>query len=157
MRTMTEYGKMKENRPRIKKARKEPTQKRQTNNPSQITIPWGRGASEYRPGLFTKQYFVEHGEACAADIYRAMSEELERLNNERIEIGEKPFRRPNYSSFSRYFWWFVLLGLIEPVDKYEAVIYPFLRQRHFYRLTNRGKTEVRAWEDPIMVAHPEFR
>ena len=64
----------------------------------QITIPWGRGASEYRPGLFTKQYFVEHGEACAADIYRAMSEEIERLNKERIDIGEKPFRRPNYSS-----------------------------------------------------------
>ena len=148
---------MKESRPRIKRARKEPTHKGKGIDPNRISIPWGRGASEYRPRLFTKQYFVEHGEACAADIYRAMSEELERLNKERIEIGEKPFRRPNYSSFSRYFWWFVLLGLIEPVDKYEAAIYPFLRQRHFYRLTNRGKTEVRAWEDPIAVRHAEFR
>jgi hypothetical protein len=122
-----------------------------------MSVSWGRGASEYRPGLFTRQYFEQHGEACAADIYRALSEELERLNKERIEIGVKPFRRPNYSSFSRYFWWFVLLGLIEPVDKYEAAIYPFLRQRHFYRLTDKGKAEVSSWEDPVRVAHPEFR
>jgi hypothetical protein len=116
----------------------------------------GKRASSYRPGVFTKQYFEKHGEACAADVYRALSEEIERLNKERIEIGEKPFRRPNYSSFSKYFWWFVLLGLIEPVDKYEAAIYPFLRQRHFYRLTNRGKVEKKAWEDPVRAAHPEF-
>jgi len=148
---------MKENRRRIRKARKEPTRKRQTNNPPQITIPWGRGASEYRPGLFTKQYFVEHGEACCADVYYGLSEELERLNKERIEIGETPFKRPNYSSFSRYFWWFVLLGLIEPVGKYEAAIYPFLRQRHFYRLTDKGKAEEEAWQDPISVRHPELR
>ena len=122
-----------------------------------MSAPWGRGASEYRPGLFTRQYFEKHGEGCCADVYRALSEKMERLNKERIEIGEKPLRRPNYSSFSRYFWWFVLLGLIEPVDKYEVAIYPFLRQRHFYRLTNRGKTEVRAWQDPISVRHPEFR
>ena len=148
---------MKQQRPRIRKARKEPTRERKAKNPPQITIPWGRGASEYRPGLFTKQYFVEHGEACCADVYYGLSEELERLNKERIEIGETPFKRPNYSSFSRYFWWFVLLGLIEPVDKYEAAIYPFLRQRHFYRLTDKGKTEEEAWQDPISVRHPELR
>jgi hypothetical protein len=33
-----------------------------------MSAPWGRGASEYRPGLLTKQYFGKHGEACAADI-----------------------------------------------------------------------------------------
>jgi hypothetical protein len=143
-------------RPKIRKARKEPTKGKKLRNPPQITIPWGRGASEYRPGLFTKQYFEKHGEACAADIYYALSQEIERLNKERIEIGERPFRRPNYSSFSRYFWWFVLLGLIEPIDKYEAAIHPFLRQRHFYRLTDKGKAEVRAWEDPVRAAHPEF-
>jgi len=60
-----------------------------------MAVPWGRGASEYRPGLFTQQYFVKNGEACAADIYRALSEEIERLNQERIEIGERPFRRPS--------------------------------------------------------------
>ena len=144
-------------RPKIRKARKEPTKGKKLRNPPQITIPWGRGASEYRPGLFTKQYFVEHGEACAADIYYALSREIERLNKERIEVGEKPFQRPNYGSFSRYFWWFVLLDLVEPIDRYEAAIYPFLRQRHFYRLTDKGKVEVRAWEDPIGVRHPEFR
>jgi hypothetical protein len=148
---------MRESRPRIKKARKAPSRERKPKNPSQITIPWGRGASEYRPGLFTKQYFENHGEACAADIYYALSQEIERLNKERIEIGEKAFRRPNYSSFSRYFWWFALLGLIEPVARYETAIYPFLRQRHFYRLTESGRVEIRGWEDPISVRHPELR
>ena len=122
----------------------------------QITIGWGRAASQYRPGLFTKQYFVEHGEACAADIYRAMSEEIERLNKERIEIGEKPFRRPNYSSFSRYFHWFLILGLIERTDKRERAIYGFLQRRVFYRLTDKGKVEMSAWADPVRTVHPEF-
>jgi len=148
---------MKQQRPRIKKVRKAPTLQRKLRNPPQITIPWGRGASEYRPGLFTKQYFVEHGEACAADIFYALSEEIERLNVARAEIGEAPFRRPNYSSFSRYFHWFLILGLIERTGKVEASIYPFLEKRVFYRLTDRGKVEVRAWEDPIGVRHPELR
>jgi hypothetical protein len=121
-----------------------------------MSVAWGRGASEYRPGLFTKQYLVNHGEACAADIYRALSEEIERLNQERIEIGEKPFRRPNYSSFSRYMHWFAILGLIERTDKREPAIYDFLQRRVFYRLTEKGKAEVRAWEDPVRAAHPEF-
>ncbi len=122
-----------------------------------MSVPWGRGASAHRPGLFTRQYFVEHGEACAADIYRAMSEEIERLNKERIEIGEAPFRRPNYSSFSRYFHWFLILGLIEHTDKRERAIYGFLQKRVFYKLTSKGRVEVTGWEDPIAVAHPEFR
>ena len=148
---------MKQRRPRIKKARKEPSPEKKLRDPPQITIPWGRGASEYRPGLFTKQYFVEHGEACAADIFYALSEEIERLNVARAEIGEAPFRRPNYSSFSRYFHWFLLLGLIERTDKREPAIYDFLEKRVFYQLTDKGKVEVRAWEDPIGVRHPELR
>jgi len=155
---MTRYGKkMKQQRPRIKKVRKEPTRERKPRNPPQITIPWGRGASDYRPGLFTKQYFEKHGEACAADIYYALSREIERLNKERIEVGEKPFERPNYSSFSRYFYWFLILGLIERTDRREPAIYDFLQKRVFYRLTDKGRAEVRAWEDPISVRHPEFR
>jgi len=144
-------------RPRIKKAKKEPTRERKPRNPPQITLPWGRAASAWRPGLLIKKHFEEHPESCCADAYYSLSQQLETLNRERAEIGEAPFRRPNYSSFSRYFWWFVLLGLIEPVDKYEAAIYPFLRQRHFYRLTPKGKAEMKAWEDPISVRHPEFR
>jgi len=124
--------------------------------PSNMSVPWGRGASEYRPGIFTKQYFVEHGEVCCADIYRALSEEIERLNEERVEIGEKPFRRPNYSSFSRYFHWFLILGLIERADRREPAIYDFLQKRVFYRLTDKGKTEVSAWGDPTRARHPEF-
>jgi len=148
---------MKEKRPRIRKVRKEPTRERKRKNPPQITGFWGRGASEYRPGIFTKRFFVEHDEACAADIYYALSEELERLNAARAEIEEAPFRRPNYSSFSRYFHWFLILGLIERTDKKEPAIYGFLQERVFYRMTAKGKAEVTAWEDPISVRHPEFR
>ena len=144
-------------RPKIRKARKEPTKGKKLRNPPQITIPWGRGASEYRPGLFTKQYFVKHGEACAADIYYALSQEIERLNKERIEIGEKPFRRLNYSSWSRYFHWLLILGLIERTDRREPAIYDFLEERVFYRLTDKGKVEEEAWQGPISVRHPELR
>jgi hypothetical protein len=148
---------MKESKPRIRKARKESTGERKSKNPPQRTVPWGRGASAYRPGVFTRLYLVEHGEACAADIYYALSQEIERLNKERIQIGEKPLRRPNYSSFSRYFHWFLILGFIERTDRREPAIYDFLERRVFYTLTNKGRAEVRGWEDPISVKHPEFR
>ena len=141
------------NKPQMQKG---PSNDRGRREPPNMSVSWGRGASEYRPGLFTKQYFVERGEACAADIYRAPSEEIERLNQERIGIGEKPLRRPNYSSFSRYMHWFAILGLIERTDKREPAIYDFLQKRVFYRLTEKGKAEVRAWEDPVRAAHPEF-
>ena len=145
-------------RPRIKKVRKEPSRVRKPpKNPPQITISWGRGASAWRPGLLIKKHFGEHPETCCADAYYSLSQHIEELNRERVEIGEKPFRRPNYSSFSRYFHWFLILGLIERTGKEEASIYPFLEKRTFYRLTAKGKAEVTAWEDPISVRHPEFR
>jgi hypothetical protein len=147
---------MKQQRPRIKKAKRELTSEREPGNPMQMTIPWGRGASDYRPGVFTKQYFVEHEEACCADIYRALSDEIERLNQERIEINERPFRRPNYSSFSRYMHWFLILGLIERIDRREPAIYDFLQKRVFYKLTEKGKSAIKPWEDPVRAAHPEF-
>lgn len=156
---MTSYGKSKKmKRPRTEKPK---TQKGTSNDrgrpgPPNMSAPWGRGASEYRPGLLTKGYLVEHGEACAADIYYALSQEIERLNKERIEIGERPLRRPNYSSFSRYFHWFLILGLIERTDKREPTIYDFLQKRAFYRLTEIGKAEAKAWEDPVRAVHPEF-
>jgi len=50
-----------------------------------------------------------------------------------------------------------MMGLVEPTGRHEAAIYNFLEERHFYRLTDKGKAEVRAWEDPVVVAHPEFR
>ena len=145
---------MKEQRPRVRKVMKESGKERKRRNPPQITIPWGRGASEYRPGLFTKQYFVEHGEACAADIYYVLSREIERLNRMRIEIGEKPFQRPNYSSFARYFHWFLILELIERTDRREPAIYHFLKRRVFYKLTAKGASEVQAWADPVRTLHP---
>ncbi|MBA7597500.1 hypothetical protein ES703_04503 [subsurface metagenome] len=149
---------MKEQRPRIKKSRREPSRVRKPpKNPPQITISWGRGASAWRPGLLIKKHFREHPETCCADAYYSLSQHIEELNRERVEIGEKPFRRPNYSSFSRYFHWFFILGLIERTDKRERAIYDFLQKRVFYKLTAKGKAEVTAWEDPISARHPEFR
>ena len=148
---------MKEKRLRIRKAKKEPTRERKPRNPPQITIPWGRGASVWRPGLLLKKHFEENPESCCADAYYSLSRQLESINEERLEIEEAPFRRPNYSSFSRYFHWFLILGLIERTDKKEPAIYGFLQERVFYRMTDKGKAEVTAWEDPISVRHPEFR
>ena len=156
---MTSYSKQRKTRSqRTKKPKpqRDPGNYRGQSEPPNMSVPWGRGASEYRPGLFTKQYFVKHGEACAADVYRTLGEEIERLNKERIEIGEPPFRRPNYSSFSRYFHWFLILGLIQRTDKREPAIYDFLQKRVFYKLTDKGKAEVSAWEDPVRFRHPEF-
>ena len=148
---------MKQQRPRIKKAKKEPTRERKRGDAPKITTPWGRGASEYRPGKFTKQYFEKHGEACASEIYRALSRAIEHLNEERVYIGETRIRRPNYSSFNRYAHWFLILGLIERTGRSEPARYNFLRNRVFYRLTEKGRSESRAWEDPIGAVHPEHR
>lgn len=161
---MTSYGKPKNminkgpetNKPKVAKVGKKHSNAENPRYLPKVTVPWGRSASEYRPGLFTKQYFVEYEEGCAADIFRALGDEIRGMNQERIEIGEKPFRRPNYSSFSRYMHWFAILGLIERTDKREPAIYNFLQKRVFYRLTEKGKTEWRAWEDPVRAAHPEF-
>ena len=155
MRIMTKYGKQMK-RPRTKKARKEPTRESKPGNPPQITGFWGRGASEYRPGLFTKQYFEKHGEACAADVFYALKEDLERINKERVEVGDRPIRGCTYNSYGKYWHWFKLLGLIEPTDRREPAIYDFLEERVFYRLTDRGKVEEAAWQDPVRAAHPEF-
>jgi len=148
---------MEQQRPKARKTSKQSSEEKQHRDPPRVAVPWGRGASEYRPGLFTKQYFEKHdGVACAADVYYGLSEEIEHLNAARAEIGEAPFRRPNYSSFSRYFHWFLILKLIERTGKVEASIYPFLEKRVFYRLTDKGKVEEEAWQDPVRAAHPEF-
>jgi len=145
---------MKQRRPRIKKARKEPSPEKKLRDPPKITIPWGRGASDYRPGLFTKQYFVNHGEACCADVFHALKEDLRRINRERVEIGDRPIRGCTYNSYAKYWHWFKLLGLVESTDKLELSIYGFLAKRKFYRLTDRGLSEVEAWRDPVRTSHP---
>ena len=158
MRTTIRFGKkMKEQRPRIKKAWKEPSKERKPGNPPQITGFWGRGASDYRPGIFSKQYFIEHGEACSADVFRALKDDLRRINKDRVEIGDSPIMGCTYNSFAKYFHWFKLLSLVEPINRREPAIYNFLKERQFYRLTDKGKAEVSAWEDPISIKHPEFR
>lgn len=140
---------------RVKKARKEPTRERKPRTPMQITTPWGRGASLYRPGAFVKHFLEEHGEACVADIHHALIEEIERLNEERIEAGVKALRHSTYASFAKYFHWFKLLGLVEPTGRREPAIYDYLEQRVFFRLTSKGEVEVRDWEDPAR-ARTEF-
>ncbi len=143
-------------KPRVKAVTKKVGHRSTAIDPNQIGVPWGRAASEYRPGLFIKRYFQEHGDASAADIYYALSQEIKRMNEVRVEIGEKAFRRPNYSSFAKYFHWFKLLGLVEPTGKTERAIYDFLKKKQFYRLTDKGITEEVAWQDPVRAVHPEF-
>ena len=147
---------MRQQRPQIEKTKKEPTRKVKGPNPNQITTPWGRGASAWRPGLLVKEHFEDHTETCCADAYYSLSQRMDSLNEERVAIGEKPFKRPIYSSFSRYFHWFFILGLIERTGKVQASAYPFLEKRVFYRLTDKGKAEEKAWQDPLRAAHPEF-
>lgn len=107
-------------------------------------------------GVKQLQYFVEHGEVCCADVFRELRDDLRRINKERIEIGDKPIRGGTYSSFATYWHWFKLLGLVELVDRREPAIYDFLEERQFYRLTDNGKAEEEAWQDPVRAAHPEF-
>jgi hypothetical protein len=147
---------MKPQRAKAKKVKREPIRKSNPVNRPGITVPWGRGASEYRPGLFTRQYFVEHGEACCADAFYALKEDLEHMNKERVEIGETPIRGGTYNSFAKYWHWFKLLDLIEPVNRREPAIYDFLEKRQFYRLTNKGRAEEQIWRDPVRAAHPKF-
>ncbi len=149
---------MKEKRPRIKKSRKEPTRERKLKNPPmQITGFWGRGASLYRPGLFTQKYFLEHGEACAADVFYALRQDLEHINEERVKIGDRPIRGGTYNSYAKYWHWFKLAGLIELTGRQEPAAYAFLEQKQFYQLTAKGASEEEAWQDPVRAAHPEFR
>ncbi|MGD0856171.1 MAG: hypothetical protein ABSA18_10255 [Dehalococcoidia bacterium] len=125
-------------------------------NSGQMTVGWGRGASEYRPGLFTKRYLEERGEACTADVFYALKEDLKRINQARMEIGDKSIRGCTYNSFAKYWHWFKILGLVERADRDEPATYDFLENRVFYRLTAKGAAEEQAWHDPMRAAHPEF-
>ena len=147
---------MRKDKQKKAKSFNKPVKKTKLSYLPQITVPWGRSASEYRPGLFTKQYFEKHGEAYCAGVFYALKEELRRINKDRVEIGDKAIRGCTYNSFAKYWHWFKLLGLIEHVDRREPALYSFLKQKQFYRLTDKGEAEVSSWEDPVRSAHPEF-
>lgn len=121
-----------------------------------MAVPWGRAASEHRPGLFAKDYLMQHPESSCADVFNALRENLRGINRLRVETGEKPIRGCTYNSFAKYWHWFKLLGLIEPTDRQEPAIYGFLERRQFYQLTAKGESEDQAWQDPVRAAHPEF-
>jgi hypothetical protein len=125
------------------------------NRPN-MTVSWGRAGSEHRPGVFTRDYLMQHSEASCADVFHALRKNLERINTERIEIDELPIRGCTYNSFAKYWHWFKLLGLIEPTGRREPSIYNFLEEKRLYRLTDKGRTEEKAWQDPVRTAHPEF-
>lgn len=126
-------------------------------NRANMTVPWGRGASEHRPGIFSRDYLMQHQECSCADVFSALRENLQRINRLRSETGETPIRGCTYNSFAKYWHWFKLLGLIEPVDRREPAIYGFLEKKQFYKLTDRGISEEAAWLDPVRAVHPEFR
>ncbi len=124
--------------------------------PPNLSVSWGRGASEHRPCIFAKAYLTQNPESSCADVFHALRENLEIMNRERIEIGDKPIRGCTYNSFAKYWHWFKLLGLIEPTGDTESAIYSFLKKRVFYRLTDKGASEEAAWLDPTRMVHPEF-
>lgn len=121
-----------------------------------MSVPWGRGASEHRPGLFTKSYLQQFSEASCAVVFSALCENLRNINQMRVEIGEKTIRCCTYNSFARYWHWFKLLGLIEPTGETEPAIYKFLKKRRLYRLTAKGLADQITWFDPVRTVHPEF-
>jgi len=125
------------------------------NRPN-MAVPWGRGASEHRPGVFAKEYLRQHPEGSCADVFNALRENLRRINKLRVETGERPIRGCTYNSFAKYWHWFKLLGLIEPTGKTEPAVYDFLADKKFYQLTDKGTVEEAAWLDPVRAAHPEF-
>ena len=122
----------------------------------QITVPWGRGSSEFRPGIFAKRYLVEHSEASASQVFSALKEALKQMNQERIEIGEKLIRGCTYNSFAKYWHWFKMLDLVELTGETAPAIYDFLEKKRFYRITAKGRNEVRGWADPVRTVHPEL-
>jgi hypothetical protein len=126
------------------------------NRPN-MTAPWGRGVSEHRPGLFARDYLTKHPEGSCADVFSALRENLQRINQLRSETGETPIRGCTYNSFAKYWHWFKLLGLIELVDRREPAVYGFLEKKQFYKLTDEGISEEAAWLDPVRAVHPEFR
>ena len=146
---MTRFGKMETNKSRRSRTNQSTDANKNSRLSKGNSVPWGRAASEHRPGLFTKQYLVEHGEACAAEIFRALSDQLREKNRQRLEVGETPIRGCTYNSFAKYWHWFKKLNLIEPTGKEEPSIYDFLPKRRLFRLTPKGKLEELVWEDPI--------
>jgi len=148
---------VKQQRPEARKAQKGTGRAKRHSNPSRIAVGWGRGGSQHRPGLFAKDYLIQHPESSCADVFHALRENLEIMNRERVEIGEKPIRGCTYNSFAKYWHWFKLAGLIEPVNRREPAIYHFLKEKQFYQLTAKGLSEEEAWGDPARTAHPEFR
>ena len=133
-----------------------PISDKKPKNPPKSTTPWGRAASEHRPGLFAKRYLLEHEEASASEVFTALKEALQQMNQERIEIGEKAIRGCTYNSFAKYWHWFKLRGMIEHTGKTAPAIYSFLKMKRFYRITKKGRNELRAWCDPVRRKPPKL-
>ncbi len=136
---------------------KEPSNDYDRRGPRNKSVPWGRGASEYRPGIFTKQYFENHGEACAADIYRSLTEKIIALNEERVWIGDT-----SISAAQELLELQSLFPLVSHHGSHRAhgqtgaCQLQFLHYKVFYRLTEKGQAETKAWGGPVRATHPEF-
>jgi hypothetical protein len=155
MKVTTKCGKVK--KPKKSKITKSPQKKKATRRLQKTGVPWGRAGSSYRPGEFIHLYLTQHDEACCADVFYALKQNLKAVNKERAEIGDKPIRGCTYNSFAKYWHWYKKMGLIEPTGGSEPSVYEFLRERQFYRLTATAGREEMAWQDPVRAAHPEFR
>ena len=116
-----------------------------------------------RTGLFIRQYLLDHTEESVAVMHRALKEQIT-MENQRRTRSER-LRGPTYSSFLKYIHNLARLGLVElsgheepaefvATDKLVQIrggsggkVVPSVRR--FFRITAKGRSEVRAWQNPI--------
>jgi len=89
------------------------------------------------------------------------SEEIEKRRDYYLERIPAKLTRMRYSSFTRYFRFFMQLGWVERTGKIETSAfqekYPPAPPRVFYRLTAAGRAASDAeWSNPIVVLYPDL-
>jgi len=104
-------------------------------------------------GQYIKQYLIDAGSrgATISDIHKS------RKNNPDVL-----YKRGTYSSFIRFFRWFIDLKWVEQTGEKEKAVakgdsHPLSTPRIYYRITEKGLShDDNDWSDPIAFAHPEW-
>lgn len=111
----------------------------------------GRALSQVRPGRFIKEYLSANSEASVAELHRAYIQALPKPPNRK-----RPRFYAHYSSFSRFFHWFLALGLVERTGGARPALYAVMTDQVLFRLTVAGVADIVSWDDPLRAAHPEW-
>ena len=117
-------------------------------------------AGRVRTGLFIKEYLLQHGEECIAELHRALKDEIAMENQRRPRW--KRLRGPTYASFLKYVHNLARLRLLEFSGREErpefvatdqllqidgSTVVPSMKR--YYRITGKGQMETEAWANPI--------